>query len=167
MRIIRLLLTCVIALVLPLLLLSCNRNLSVAEKSKTAPVVFNASTMTKDVLYHVNEYRKKKGLGILKTNAEADDQASLHSKNMALKKTAFGHNGFEQRIQVISKSTGAIMAAAENVAYGKLSAEEVVKGWINSPGHKKNIEGNFTLTGIGVYQDPTGVIFFTQLFMRQ
>ncbi len=164
---IRLLLTNVGALLLPLLLFSCNRNLSAMEGSKSVPVVFNASSMTRDILYHVNEYRKKKGLGVLKMIDVADEQAALHSKNMALKKTAFGHNGFEERIQLISKSTGNISAAAENVAYGKLSAEEVVKGWINSPGHKKNIEGNFTLTGIGVYEDATGVIFFTQLFMRQ
>ena len=59
------------------------------------------------------------------------------------------------------------MGAAENLAYGELSAEAVVKGWINSPGHKKNIEGNYTLTGIGTYQDAKGVIYFTQLFMRQ
>lgn len=167
MRVLRLLLTNVGALLLPFLLLSCNRNLSVIERSKPTPVVFNASSMTRDILYHVNEYRKKKGLGVLKIIAVADEQAVLHSKNMALKKTAFGHNGFEERIQLISKSTGNISAAAENVAYGKLSAEEVVKGWINSPGHKKNIEGNFTLTGIGVYEDAKGVIFFTQLFMRQ
>lgn len=167
MQMFRFLLVNVGALLLPLLLLSCNRNLSAIERSKPAPVAFNASSMTRDILYHVNEYRKKKGLGTLKMIAIADEQAALHSKNMALKKTAFGHNGFEERIQLISKSTGNISAAAENVAYGKLSAEEVVKGWINSPGHKKNIEGNFTLTGIGVYEDATGVIFFTQLFMRQ
>lgn len=167
MRVFRLILINVGALLLPLLLLSCNRNLSAIERSKPAVVVFNASSMTRDILYHVNEYRKKKGLGVLKMISVADEQAALHSKNMALKKTAFGHNGFEERIQLISKATGNISAAAENVAYGKLSAEEVVKGWINSPGHKKNIEGNFTLTGIGVYEDETGVIFFTQLFMRQ
>ena len=167
MQMCRFLLVNISALLLPLLLLSCNRNLSAIEKSQPVPVTFNASSLTRDILYHVNEYRKKKGLGALKMIAVADEQAALHSKNMALKKTAFGHDGFEERIQLISKSTGNISAAAENVAYGKLSAEEVVKGWINSPGHKKNIEGNFTLTGIGVYEDGTGVIFFTQLFMRQ
>ncbi len=167
MRMIRIFFTGIGLFLLPLLLLSCNRNLSAIERPKSDPVIFNASTMSNDILYHVNEYRKKKGLGILKGIALADEQAALHSKNMALKKTAFGHDGFEDRIQRISKSTGTIMAAAENVAYGKLSAEEVVKGWINSPGHKKNIEGTFTQTGIGVYQDNKGVIFFTQLFIRQ
>ncbi|BFG69894.1 hypothetical protein KACHI17_07750 [Sediminibacterium sp. KACHI17] len=167
MRMIRILFTVLGIFLLPLLLLSCNRNLSAIERSKSDPVIVNAFTMSNDILYHVNEYRKKKGLGMLKGIAAADEQAALHSKNMALKRTAFGHDGFENRIQRITKSTGTIMAAAENVAYGKLSAEEVVKGWINSPGHRKNIEGNYTQTGIGVYQDAKGVIFFTQLFIRQ
>jgi len=41
-----------------------------------------------------------------------------------------------------------------------------VDGWLNSPGHKKNIEGNFTLTGIGYARDHKGNIYFTQIFSR-
>lgn len=167
MRLIRFVITSLSILLLPSLLLSCHRNLSAANSERNAPGTFNAASMNRDILYHVNEYRKKKGLSSLQSIATADEQAALHSKNMALKKTAFSHNGFEQRIAIISKSAGTMRAAAENVAYGNLSASEVVKGWIKSPGHRKNIEGNYTLTGIGVYQDAKGVIFFTQLFMRQ
>ncbi len=155
-----------LGLLMPVLLFSCTRNMTPAADSKPAKeVVFNAADMATDILYHVNAYRKKKGLNALSSLEIADQQATLHSKNMALKKTAFSHNGFEQRIATISKTAGTMRAAAENVAYGQLSAKEVVDGWLNSPGHKKNIEGNYTLTGIGVYRDSKGVIFFTQLFM--
>lgn len=167
MRLIRFVITSLSILLLPSLLLSCHRNLSAANREGSSSGTFNAASMNRDILYHVNEYRKKKGLGSLQSIAIADEQAALHSKNMALKKTSFSHNGFEQRIAIISKTAGTMQAAAENVAYGNLSAAEVVKGWINSAGHRKNIEGNYTLTGIGVYQDAKGVIFFTQLFMRQ
>lgn len=151
----------------PLFLLSCNRNITTADSSKSSVPSFSAAAMNRDILYHVNEYRKRKGLVALKSVDVADEQAAIHSKNMALKKAAFSHDGFEQRIAVVSKTIGTVMGAAENLAYGELSAEAVVKGWINSPGHKKNIEGNYTLTGIGTYQDGKGVIYFTQLFMRQ
>jgi len=155
-------------LLIPVLLFSCTRNMSPATNNKPkTETSFNAAAMTTDILYHVNAYRKKKGLAALSTLEIADQQAALHSKNMALKKTAFSHNGFEQRITAISKKEGTMRAAAENVAYGQLSSKEVVDGWINSPGHRKNIEGNYTLTGIGVYRDNRGVIFFTQLFMRK
>jgi len=167
MRYVRLLVTFFCFTLLPLLLLSCNRNLSASDSTKSDSPLYNSVTMKRDILYHINEYRKRKGLGSLKLVDVADEQAAIHSKNMALKKAAFSHNGFEERIAVVSKKIGTVMAAAENLAYGELSAEVVVKGWINSPGHKKNIEGNYTLTGIGTYQDANGVIYFTQLFMRQ
>ncbi len=151
----------------PLFLLSCNRNIATSDSTGSAAPTFSASAMNRDILYHVNEYRKRKGLVALKSVEVADEQAAIHSKNMALKRAAFSHNGFEQRIAVVSKTIGTVMGAAENLAYGELSAEAVVKGWINSPGHKKNIEGNYNLTGIGTYQDAKGVIYFTQLFMRK
>ncbi|MBW0176296.1 CAP domain-containing protein [Sediminibacterium sp.] len=157
-----------LVLLIPVLLFSCTRNIAPAADSKPkTETSFNAADMTADILQYVNAYRKKKGLGALSTLEVADQQATLHSKNMAQKKTAFSHNGFEQRIATISKTAGTMRAAAENVAYGQLSAKEVVDGWINSPGHRKNIEGDYTLTGIGVYRDNKGVVFFTQLFMRK
>ena len=33
-----------------------------------------------------------------------------------------------------------------------------------SPGHRKNIEGHFDMTGIGVTKSSDGTIFFTQMF---
>lgn len=40
--------------------------------------------------------------------------------------------------------------AGENLAYGFNSAEDMVKGWMNSPSHKKNILGDFSEQGICV-----------------
>jgi uncharacterized protein YkwD len=57
-------------------------------------------------------------------------------------------------------------AVAENVAFGSSTAKEVVDGWLNSPGHKKNIEGNYKLTGIGVARDQQAKLYFTQIFAR-
>ena len=167
MRFVKLLMISIGFTTFPLFLHSCNRNLSTSDSVSSSAPSYSAATMKRDILYHVNEYRKRKGLVALKSVAIADEQAVIHSKNMALKKAAFSHDGFEQRIAVVSKTIGTVMGAAENLAYGELSAEAVVKGWINSPGHKKNIEGNYTLTGIGTYQNSKGVIYFTQLFMRQ
>lgn len=46
------------------------------------------------------------------------------------------------------------MAAGENIAYTYSgSADEVMKLWMNSSGHKANIlNGGFTKIGIGVYK---------------
>jgi len=109
------------------------------------------------------------GLGSLQMLNAASTQAYQHSKDMATGKTGFGHNGFEQRVQAIKKTMGVsiMSASAENVAYGELSAREVVNGWLNSSGHKRNIEGNYNLTGIGVAKDRSGTLFFTQIFLRK
>ncbi len=148
-------------------LLSCSPKLS---SSGTAPAksekVEIADNMESAILRYVNEHRRSLGLSSLEFYAEANRQAFQHSKDMANGQTSFGHEGFDQRMQVIKNKSGWITASAENVAYGQLSAREVVKGWLNSPGHKKNIEGNYRFTGIGLYKDRKGVIFFTQIFFR-
>ncbi len=71
------------------------------------------------------------------------------------------------RIADIRKAAGFISGAAENVAYGNMTAAKVVDGWLHSPGHKKNIEGNYNLTGIGTVQREDGVIYFTQIFIKK
>ena len=38
-------------------------------------------------------------------------------------------------------------------------------GWLQSPGHRRNIEGDFDLTGIGIVRVAAGTYFFTQLFV--
>jgi uncharacterized protein YkwD len=47
-----------------------------------------------------------------------------------------------------------------------MSAREVVDGWLHSPGHRRNIEGDFKLTGIGLAFGHNGNIFFTQIFTK-
>ena len=60
------------------------------------------------------------------------------------------------------------MGIAENVGYNmgySDPAGRVVERWLNSPGHKKNIEGNYNLTGIGVIQADQVTYYFTQIFV--
>ena len=51
-------------------------------------------------------------------------------------------------------------------APGPMGAREVVDGWLHSPGHRRNIEGDFRLTGIGLAEGSNGMIYFTQIFVR-
>ena len=54
-------------------------------------------------------------------------------------------------------------SAAENIAMGQRSATEVVKGWMESPGHKANIM-NPSYTHIGVGLSDSGY-YWTQQFI--
>ena len=123
--------------------------------------------MNDSILLYINQYRQNKGFTSLQLDSIISVVALAHSINMATKKTAFGHDGFEERMQKIIKNFPKMKAFAENVAFGKLSAEGVVKGWINSPHHRKNIEGDYTYMGIGVAKNNKGISFFTQIFMRK
>src|ERR1700749_5283190 len=113
--------------------------------------------MTKDILYYINLHRRSIGLKNLSLNSVECSLAVQHSINMASNKTPFGHEGLNDRAKTIAKQVGKISMAAENVASGDMSAKEVVEGWLNSPGHKRNIETDFTLTGIGVAKNSKGV----------
>ena len=124
----------------------------------------NAS-MADDILKLINAYRRKKGLGALATNPVMNAEALKHSENMAARRTAFSHNGFQGRIKRISSSLNGVNNAAENVAMGSTSAKQVVEEWLSSPMHRRNIEGPYSLTGIGVAADKKGVLYFTEIFV--
>jgi uncharacterized protein YkwD len=125
----------------------------------------NMATMESDILKYVNEDRLAHGLSALQINEYESSLADKHSHDMSAGKVKFGHDGFSSRAKAIQKALGST-EIAENVAEGPMSAREVVDGWLHSPGHKKNIEGNFTLTGIGYAADKKGNIYFTQIFSR-
>ena len=79
----------------------------------------------------------------------------------------FGHDGFSARVNAIREDIP-YQAAAENVAYNmgySDPAATAVEGWLDSPGHKENIEGDYNLTGIGLCVKG-GHYYFTQIFIR-
>ena len=123
-------------------------------------------SMISEILEYVNDDRKMQGLSPLKLSDVESSIAAKHSRDMASGKVPFGHSGLNARAKAIRKALGEIMSVGENVASGPMSAREVVDGWLKSPGHKRNIEGDFTLTGIGIASDKQGNIYFTQIFSR-
>lgn len=117
----------------------------------------------------INEYRRSQNLTPLTLNAAISQQARVHSKAMASGRVPFSHQGFEERVRAIAQSIP-YRQAAENVAYNQGYADPVtqaVQGWLNSPGHRKNIEGDFDLTGIGVIKNAQGDYYFTQVFIKR
>lgn len=127
----------------------------------------NLTSLEQDILVEVNRHRKAIGLPPLRSNPVLATEASLHSQRMASRKVPFGHAGFETRVSRIKNRLGSVSGSGENVAYGQLSAREVVKVWLNSPPHRKNIEGHYNLTGIGVSRNRQGIIYFTQIFTQK
>lgn len=114
----------------------------------------------------VNEHRIKKGLKPLEMNDDINKEALKHSKNMASGRVGFGHGGFKDRSNKLMNAIKGANASGENVEYTTGNAAEVVDNWLHSPNHKKNIEGNFTLTGIGMARASDGQVYYTQIFIK-
>ncbi len=122
--------------------------------------------LEKAVNQQINQYRASKKLPPLTVDARISQIARIHSENMASGKVKFSHDGFEGRAKAI---TVPYQSFAENVAYNMGFSDPVrnaVDGWIKSEGHRKNMEGQFNLTGIGIAKNAKGEYYFTQLFVR-
>jgi uncharacterized protein YkwD len=111
----------------------------------------------------INLHRTGMGLAALEWSDVIANESRQHSVEMANAHT-INHDGFNERINKIGE-TISWSWAGENVAYN-YSAQSVVTAWLNSPGHKSNIESNSNLTGVGVAFDEDGVMYFTQIFIR-
>lgn len=125
------------------------------------------TVMEQSILNEINTYRASKRLKPLQMVELITDAATKHSKDMGRGRVPFGHDGFDDRMDKLMRKIDNANACAENVAFGKFTAQEVVRKWIESPGHKKNIEGKYNLTGIGVYLGKDGYPYFTQIFINQ
>lgn len=120
--------------------------------------------LEKKVFSQINNYRANKGLNTLAVDGRLVEQARRHTRQMGQGTVPFSHQGFQERVTAAGIP---YKAAAENVAYNNYAdpATAAVEGWIASEGHRRNIEGNFDLTGIGVYRNEQGFYYFTQLFL--
>lgn len=135
-----------------------------AAEVKRAPN--SDAAMSEAVLKYINQYRGSRDLKPLKMNPFASEQARKHSLEMAEHKLSFGHEGFNKRIERLYKEIKGCQAGAENIAYNYKTAKIVVEQWLTSPGHKRNIVGNYNITGIGIARDKQGKLYYTQIFLR-
>ncbi|EFA72355.1 alkaline-shock protein [Cylindrospermopsis raciborskii CENA303] len=133
---------------------------------KLAQNNLNSANLEAQVFQQINQYRVSQKLGTLTRNPSIDTQARIHSQNMASGKVPFSHQDFDKRVKAINITYRAV---AENVAYNQGvqdPASTAVRGWLKSPGHLRNIRGDYNLNGIGVAINNKGEIFFTQIFLK-
>lgn len=102
------------------------------------------------ILADTNKYRASKGKPALKLyyplNTVAGNWAYYMQQNCD-----FRHNTTADGKLNVSGYPSGWKAAAENIAVGQ-TYTTVVAAWINSPGHRANILGNYTHIGIGYYE---------------
>ncbi len=126
----------------------------------------SVSAIEQEVLNLTNAERQKAGLAPLQFDQKLMESARAKSKDMSVN-NYFAHTSptygspFDQM-----KSFGVTYrAAAENIANGQRSAQDVVREWMDSPGHRQNIlTPNFTHIGIGYDENGN---YWTQQFIQK
>jgi uncharacterized protein YkwD len=97
-----------------------------------------------------NARRAKAGLPPLFLSPLLEAAAIGHARDMAerRKMTHRGGDG-SSPFDRIDRQGYRYRAAGENVAYGFDDVESVMVGWMKSPGHRRNILGNYAEIGVG------------------
>lgn len=122
-------------------------------------------TIEIEIMELINAYRIDKGLNALDHNDLVKSQAFSHSNFMA-EAGNISHANFYTRKSFLVNNAGANIVT-ENVAYGFTSAESVVNAWINSDGHRVNMEGDYTNFDVSAEKNNQGNWYFTNIFMKK
>ncbi|MFJ9346600.1 CAP domain-containing protein [Streptomyces sp. NPDC101237] len=122
------------------------------KPSSTPKAAGTASGVVARLVDLVNAERGKVGCSALTLNTTLSKVAQAHSEDMARHQT-MSHDGSDGSSPG-DRITGAgytWSSYGENVAYGYASADQVMAGWMASPGHKANILNcSFKEIGVGL-----------------
>ncbi|MGE7919840.1 CAP domain-containing protein [Viridibacillus sp. NPDC093762] len=149
---------------------SSNGNTGNSGNSSSNGNTGNSTTSTVDqfeqkVIELTNVERQKAGLAALKSDKALMGAAREKSLDMQ-KNKYFSHTSptFGSPFDRMKALGIQYSAAGENIAMGQKTPEEVVKGWMNSPGHRANIMStSFTHIGVGYAANGN---YWTQQFIK-
>lgn len=124
---------------------------------------FVISAEEQEVITLVNAIRQDNGLEPLRADSDLCRVARIKSQDMR-ERGYFSHTSptYGSPFDMMSRFDIRYRTAGENIAMGYRTAESVVEGWMNSPGHRANIlSKNYTRIGVGYIADGS---YWTQLF---
>jgi len=112
-----------------------------------------------------NRERAKEKLPPLTANAQLEAAAQAHARDMAEQKK-MSHTGSDDSTPAdrIKKTAYRYVRVAENVAVEYKDVEAVMRGWTESPPHKKTILGEYTEMGGAVARDEDGRRYWCVVF---
>lgn len=107
------------------------------------------------LLAGTNSARAANGLGPLNLNGQLNSSAQAKAQDMA-NKNYWAHVSPEgtQPWYFFDQSGYAYIRAGENLAYGFMTSQGAVDGWMNSPTHRANILGDYQDVGFGIVNAP-------------
>ena len=118
-----------------------------------------------EVLELVNAERAKEGLNPLVVLENVTAAANIRAKEID---SVFSHTRPDGSscFSALEELNAGFRTMGENIAKGHGSPQEVMEGWMNSEGHRKNIlNPEFTGLGVGVYRNASGTLCWSQFFV--
>jgi uncharacterized protein YkwD len=159
-----------LSLALLLVVTSCQKDESFTEDQANYSIDLNLANetdwqMADQILALINTHRATLGLTEIKKDQQYASAYAVDHTQYMIEMSQINHDNFSVRSEAL-KNKGAI-TVGENVAFGYNTAESVVGAWLNSPGHRDIIEGNYTHSGFGIIKGANGGYYFTQIFYRK
>jgi uncharacterized protein YkwD len=148
-------------------MVSCSSDSSEGSSTDNKLVTtYNYNESELKIITLINNYRQSIGLNTLEVINHISYKSQEHNIYM-IENKSINHNYFQQRADNLIEVLGATRVA-ENIAYNYQAPESAISAWLNSPGHKANIEGDFTHFGISITVDEiTGKKYYTNMFIKK
>ena len=125
-----------------------------------------STSVIREVVNLVNNERRKAGLSPLRIHSRLNAAAQAHSNDMA-RNNFMSHTGSDgsSPFDRMKRYGYNYRRAAENVAAGQSSPQAVMRSWMNSSGHRKNIlNGSLRDIGVGYARGGRYGTYWTQNF---
>ena len=128
----------------------------------------SSSAVANDMVRYTNDQRARNGLPAFVASARLMQAARLHAQQMA-EYQRMDHTISGAQYPTLQSRLDAVgyvySSAAENVAWNSQSAQSVVTGWMNSPGHRANIlNAGLTEIGTAMVRSAKGEPYWIQVF---
>jgi len=144
-----------------------NPNLIYPGQKVTIPILDNVKSVENQVISLTNQQRAKYGLPALKIDWELSRVARYKSVDMR-DRNYFDHTSptYGSPFTMMRNFGISYRTAAENIAAGQRTPQEVVNAWMNSPGHRANIlKRDVTHIGVGYAEGGSKRHYWTQMFI--
>lgn len=137
-----------------------------ADAAESAPDT-GSSIYQAEILRLVNEQRAAHNLPALSSSSQLTQAAQQRATELSQRMDANHLRPDGRSFYTVLDDFGiSYTKAAENIARGQQTPAEVVRDWMNSEGHRKNIlSSEYDFIGIGIYIDSSGMTYWTQEFI--
>lgn len=129
-----------------------------ASASNACVTPANVNQMASEIAAGVNANRRAQGQHALTYNRTLGRAAMKHACDMAVN-NFFGHRGSDgSNSQARVRQVGyQDCLVAENLAWGYPTSQQIISGWMGSPGHRSNmLHPRAYEMGIAITQGPKG-----------